>query len=89
MDAATGAVLNRFGAIAEGDGTGVKGDTETIDTTPTGDRFRLQSADGPQKTHDAGNLKASESGALTESFSEHDGQHGRVLRRPARAGPRR
>lgn len=59
MDAATGAVLNRFDAIAEGDGTGVKGDTKTIDTTPTGDRFRLQSADGRQKTRDAGNLKAS------------------------------
>ena len=66
VDAATGAVLNRFDAIAEGEGTGVKGDTKTIDTTPTGDRFQLQSADGRQKTYDAGNMTASPGTMMTD-----------------------
>ena len=34
IDATTGTTVKAFDAVAEGYGTGVKGDTKTVDTTP-------------------------------------------------------
>jgi len=57
IDAGSGAVRNAFDAIAEGTGTGVKGDTKTIDTTSAGGSFVMISADGRQETYDARNRR--------------------------------
>ena len=56
IDAATGETLNAFNAIAEGEGSGVKGDHKTIDTTLTASgAYRLLSHDNRQSTYDAMN----------------------------------
>lgn len=56
VDAATGETLKAFNALAEGDGTGVKGDKKSFSTTqsPTGD-YQLRSQDNRQLTYDAMN----------------------------------
>ncbi len=55
VDASSGKVVNRFDALAEGTGEGVKGDQKSIDTTPAADGWQLTSADGRQLTYDAQN----------------------------------
>jgi len=55
IDAASGNVAKAFDKLAQGEGTGVKGDTKTIDTTRAKGRYQLLSADGRQKTYDAQN----------------------------------
>jgi bacillolysin len=56
VDAATGATVKSFNALAEGEGVGVKGDRKTISTTqrPAGD-YQLRSTDNRQLTYDAKN----------------------------------
>jgi bacillolysin len=54
VDASSGAVKKHYDAVAHGDGTGVKGDTKTIDTTRIGSTFFLRSRDLRQETYDAG-----------------------------------
>jgi len=53
VDASSGAVKKQYDAVAHGDGTGVKGDTKTIDTTRIGSTFFLRSRDLRQETYDA------------------------------------
>ena len=56
IDAGNGAVRKAFDALAEGDGTGVKGDTKTVDSRPaSGGGFELVSPDVRRVTFDAGN----------------------------------
>ena len=55
VDASTGAVDNKYDAVAHGEGIGVKGDRKTIDTTSANGSYRLVSADGRQETYDAKN----------------------------------
>jgi bacillolysin len=55
INAATGATAKAFNALAHGEGLGVKGDTKQLDTIQDGGVYVLQSADGRQKTYDAGN----------------------------------
>ncbi len=56
IDAQTGAVRNRFDALAEeGEGVGLKGDTKTIDTSGPAGAYRMISSDGRQETYDAQN----------------------------------
>jgi Zn-dependent metalloprotease len=61
VNADTGNVLKAFNAVAEGQGTGVKGDTKTILTSPnaTTGRFDLKSPDGRQATYSANNTTTS------------------------------
>jgi bacillolysin len=57
VDAATGRVIRAYDGLAEGEGTGVKGDTKDIDTTlneGTG-LYELITGDGRQVTKDAQN----------------------------------
>jgi len=57
IDAASGNVVKSFDKIASGEGTGVKGDTKTIDTTlnATSGLYDLFTGDLRQKTFDAHN----------------------------------
>lgn len=56
VDAQEGTVLNRFDALAEeGSGTGLKGDTKTIDTSGSAGNYRMISSDDRQETYDAQN----------------------------------
>ena len=56
VDAASGETVKAFNALAEGTGTGVKGDQKTISTTPRADvGYRLASQDNRQRTLDAFN----------------------------------
>ena len=57
VNAGNGGILKAFDAVAHGEGTGVKGDTKTVDTTlnATTGLFDLFSADGRQKTYSANN----------------------------------
>ncbi len=56
LDATTGAVRNRFDALAEeGEGIGIKGDTKTFDTSGPAGAYRTISSDGRQETYDAQN----------------------------------
>ena len=56
VDATTGAVRNRFDALAEeGEGIGIKGDTKTFDTSGPDGAYRTISSDGRQETYDAQN----------------------------------
>ena len=56
VDATTGAIRNRFDALAEeGEGIGIKGDTKTIDTSGPDGAYRMISSDGRQETYDAQN----------------------------------
>ncbi len=60
VNADNGKVIKSFDSLAHGEGTGVKGDTKTILTTP-GDAggFALRSADGRQITYTADNTTKS------------------------------
>lgn len=62
VDASTGKVIRAFDALAHGEGTGVKGDTKTVDSTlnPTTSLYELKSADGRKVTYDSQNRKATE-----------------------------
>ncbi len=55
VNADNGKVIKAFDAIAHGEGTGVKGDTKTILTTPANGVFRLISPDNRQATYTADN----------------------------------
>ncbi len=55
VNAANGNIIKAFNAVAHGEGTGVKGDTKTIETTKNGNVYELRSPDGRQRTLDAGN----------------------------------
>lgn len=55
VNADNGNIIKAFNAVAHGEGTGVKGDTKTIDTAKNGDVYELRSPDGRQRTLDAGN----------------------------------
>jgi bacillolysin len=57
IDAADGKQLNKYNAIHTGSGTGVKGDTKTVDSTFSGGVFRMVSGDGRRATYDAGNAQ--------------------------------
>ncbi len=54
VDAQSGQIVKAFDALAHGTGTGVKGDTKTVDSTlnTTTGRYELVSADGRKKTYD-------------------------------------
>ena len=60
VDAGNGAVVNSFNAIAhDGPGTGVKGDTKTIDSSPgTTSGFVMVTTDNRQKTYDMRNSRS-------------------------------
>jgi Zn-dependent metalloprotease len=70
VDAGSGAVKKQYDAIAHGDGTGVKGDTKTLDTTRIGSTFFLRSGDRRQETYDAGNT-ASLPGTIMTDADDH------------------
>ncbi|MDQ3855871.1 MAG: M4 family metallopeptidase [Chloroflexota bacterium] len=54
IDAATGKKLKQYNALAHaGTGTGVKGDTKSLDTTGSGSPYALTSVDKRQTTYDA------------------------------------
>ncbi|HEX6920541.1 MAG TPA: M4 family metallopeptidase [Actinomycetes bacterium] len=56
VDAGSRAVRKNIDTVAEGTGTGVKGDTKTISTTQRADgMYQLVSQDGRQATYDSGN----------------------------------
>ena len=61
INAGNGATLKAFDAVAHGEGTGVKGDTKTVDSTLNASTgvFDLLSADGRQKTYSANNTTKS------------------------------
>jgi bacillolysin len=60
VNAGNGKVIKAFDSIAHGEGTGVKGDTKTILTTPgSAGGFELRSADGRQITYTADNTTKS------------------------------
>lgn len=60
VDAATGRIVKAYDAIAHGDGTGVKGDTKTVDSTLNASTglYELRSADGRKVTYDNQNRTA-------------------------------
>ena len=65
VDAATGAVVNAFNGLTEGTGTGVKGDTKTLDTTRNASgQFELKTADDRQETYDLQNQPLEDGGVL-------------------------
>ena len=66
VDAATGSVVNAFNGLTEGTGTGVKGDTKTIDTTKNASsgQFELKTADDRQETYDLQNQPFEDGGVL-------------------------
>jgi bacillolysin len=60
VDASTGKVVKAFDAIAHGDGTGVKGDPKTVDSTFNGGVYELRSPDGRRITKDTHNATSGE-----------------------------
>jgi len=70
VDAGSGAVKKQYDAVAHGDGTGVKGDTKTIDTTQIGSTYFLRSGDLRQETYDAGNT-ATQPGTIMTDADDH------------------
>ena len=60
----------QYDAVAHGDGTGVKGDTKTIDTTRIGNTFFLRSRDLRQETYDA-----SKTGVLPGTIMTDEDDH--------------
>jgi bacillolysin len=84
IDAASGAVKKQYDAVAEGDGTGVKGDTKTISTTRIGNTFFLRSTDLRQETYDSaktGNLP----GTIMTDADDHWNTNLPKLRTPSQA----
>lgn len=58
VDASSGTIRNAFNAIAhDGPGTGVKGDTKTLDTSIEGTTNVLRTTDGRQETYDMRNRR--------------------------------
>jgi Zn-dependent metalloprotease len=56
VNAGNGNVLKSFDALAEGEGTGIKGDTKVIDTTKnSAGEYRLVTSDDRQETYDLQN----------------------------------
>lgn len=55
VDASTGKILNHYNNIHNGTGTGVLGDSKTIDTTQSGGTYRMVTADGKAQTYSANN----------------------------------
>jgi bacillolysin len=84
IDAASGAVKKQYDAVAHGDGTGVKGDTKTIDTTRIGNTFYLRSRDLRQETYDAANM-ASLPGTIMTDADDHWNYNLPKLRTPSQA----
>jgi len=60
IDASTGKVVNAFDALAHGDGTGVKGDTKSVDSTLNAGVYELRSPDGRRITKDTRNKTSGE-----------------------------
>jgi bacillolysin len=60
VDAGTGKVIKAFDALAHGDGTGVKGDTKSVDSTLNGGVYELRSPDGRRITKDTHNATSGE-----------------------------
>lgn len=60
IDATTGTVVKAFDALAHGDGTGVKGDTKSVDSTFNAGVYELRSPDGRRITKDARNRTSGE-----------------------------
>ncbi len=70
IDAGNGAVRKAFDALAEGDGTGVKGDVKSVDSRPaSGGGFELVAPDGRRATFDAGNKQVR--GTLMVDADDH------------------
>ena len=66
VDATTGEIRNRYDAITEGRGTGLKGDEKEIDTAGRTGAWRMISKDGRQETYDAGNQKTLPGNLMTD-----------------------
>jgi len=66
VDAASGAIVKSFSGLTEGTGTGVKGDTKTIDTTKnaTSGLYELKTGDDRQETYDLQNASSEAGGTL-------------------------
>jgi Zn-dependent metalloprotease len=60
VDAQSGKIVKAFDALAHGTGTGVKGDTKSVDSTPNAATglYELRSADGRKLTYDNQNRLA-------------------------------
>ncbi len=84
VDAGSGAVTKQYDAVAEGEGVGVKGDTKTIDTTQANGVFQLVSADGRQRTYDAGNTGVLPGALMTDADDVWD-LNRLITRTPAQA----
>jgi Zn-dependent metalloprotease len=84
IDAASGAVRKQYDAEAQGDGTGVKGDTKTIDTIRIGNTFFLRSHDLRQETYDAANM-GSLPGTIMTDNDDHWNFNLPKLRTPSQA----
>ncbi len=84
VDASTGAVRKQYDAVAHGDGTGVKGDTKTIDTTRIGNTFFLRSQDLRQETYDAAN-KGALPGTIMTDANDHWNTNLPNLKTPSQA----
>src|SRR6266508_1100382 len=85
VDAGSGAVNKKYDGLAEGTGTGIKGDTKTIDTTQQeGGLYQLVSHDGRQKTYDAMNKSALPGTLMTDADDVWD-LNRNIMRTPAQA----
>lgn len=84
VDAGSGAVKKQYDAVAHGDGTGVKGDTKSLDTTRIGNTFFLRSRDLRQETYDAQN-KSSLPGTIMTDADDHWNFNLPKLRTPSQA----
>ncbi|WP_020386415.1 M4 family metallopeptidase [Kribbella catacumbae] len=84
VDAGSGAVKKQYDAVAHGDGTGVKGDTKTLDTTRIGSTFFLRSRDLRQETYDAKN-KAVLPGTIMTDTDDHWNTNLPNLKSPSQA----
>lgn len=84
VDAGSGAVKKQYDAVAHGDGTGVKGDTKSLDTRRIGGTFFLRSRDLRQETYDAQN-KSSLPGTIMTDADDHWNFNLPTLRTPSQA----
>ncbi|MEV0289122.1 M4 family metallopeptidase [Kribbella sp. NPDC050820] len=86
VDATTGAVKKQYDAVAHNHGTGVKGDTKSLEglTLRIGSTFFLRSPDRRQETYDAGN-KAVLPGTIMTDADNHWISNLPNLRSPSQA----
>jgi Zn-dependent metalloprotease len=66
VNASTGRIVKAFSGLTEGTGTGVKGDTKTLDTTrnTTSGLYELKTGDDRQETYDLLNATSEAGGVL-------------------------